>query len=759
MEVRLAGAALGGGALLLIGWRLRRKRRGYALALQGGGAGIIYLTTYAALQLYQLIPTPLAFGLFTGLSLLAGLLALANDARILAFLAGLGAFLAPVLAGGEAGNHVILFSYMGVVNLGLLALAWSRSWRSLTLMGFLFTFGIGTAWGAENYRPELFASVEPFLLFFFLLYVATPILFAARQPRGPAAVLVDEVLLFGAPVAAFSLQALLVAEFERGLGWSALGFGLFYALLTGAMAWRSRAHLRSLTESFAFLAVVFLTITPPAFWDARTTSAIWAVEGAGLVWMGVRQRRLWSRLTGLLVLAGANLAFGLDLLLDLQVQRPVLNAFFAGEILLSGTALFAAYQMHRGRERLARLEQLAIPLVGGWGLLVWYLAGWREIDQFAGQLTYPQALALTFTGLSVVGWQWLADRLSWPLPGWPGRFWLPALFLALAAWADIADSPLSEGGWFAWPVALIGLYWLIRRRERAGVSWVRLEHSGGLALIALLLAWETSWRLEQQGWGDGWRLAAQLTAPALLILLVSQLGRRLPWPVGPNLPTYLSWGLTPVALGALGWSSISTLLAPGNPDPLGYIPLLNPLDLALMLLFLAFFVWLRRLQEHFPEAESRVRLGRWILGIWAWAMTNGAVARAVHHLAGVAFDPLALYRSDLYQTALSIFWGLLALALMFTATRRRVRSVWMAGGLLLAMTVLKLFLVDLANVSTGWRIVSFIGVGILILIVGYLAPAPPEEPEEDQEPPTQGPSTFREEAQAPAPSQGQEQAP
>ncbi len=63
IEVRLAGVALGGVALLVLGWRLRGRRAGYAMALQGGGVGVLYLTVFAALRLYQLLSPLAAFAL------------------------------------------------------------------------------------------------------------------------------------------------------------------------------------------------------------------------------------------------------------------------------------------------------------------------------------------------------------------------------------------------------------------------------------------------------------------------------------------------------------------------------------------------------------------------------------------------------------------------------------------------------------------------------------------------------------------------
>lgn len=105
LELRLTGAALGGSVLLAVGWRLREKRPVYAQVIQGGGIGILYLTTFAAMRLYHLIPTMGGFGFLVMVCALAGILAILQDAPPLAVLGSAGGFLAPELAAIGAGSQ------------------------------------------------------------------------------------------------------------------------------------------------------------------------------------------------------------------------------------------------------------------------------------------------------------------------------------------------------------------------------------------------------------------------------------------------------------------------------------------------------------------------------------------------------------------------------------------------------------------------------------------------------------------------------
>ncbi|HVJ23745.1 MAG TPA: DUF2339 domain-containing protein, partial [Burkholderiales bacterium] len=112
------------------------------------------------------------------------------------------------------------------------------------------------------------------------------------------------------------------------------------------------------------------------------------------------------------------------------------------------------------------------------------------------------------------------------------------------------------------------------------------------------------------------------------------------------------------------------------------------------------------------------------VGLFVWI--NGSLLRTLHHWAGLPFALEPMWSSQLVQAAFSILWTVLALGAMIVATRRALRPVWIVGAVLMGVVVAKLFLIDLSSVGTIERIVSFIAVGLLMLLVGYLSPVPPK---------------------------------
>ncbi|MCW8917361.1 MAG: DUF2339 domain-containing protein [Gammaproteobacteria bacterium] len=732
IEWRLSGAALGALALIGAGWRLRERRTSYALLIQGGGIGLFYLTVYAAAKLYHLLPLGLAFGLMLALVALSALLALLQDARSLAAFGISGGFLAPVLTSTGEGSHVMLFSYYALLNGGILGIAWFKAWRELNLLGFLFTFIIGTAWGWQYYRPEHFATTEPFLILFFLFYVAIAVLFALRQPLQLKGY-VDGSLVFGVPIVGFSLQYGLVREMEYGLAFSALLLGFFYVGLALAL-WRRRIEgIRLLTESFLALGVAFATMAIPLALDGRWTSAAWAMEGAALLWVGVQQQRLLPRLSGLLLQLGAGFSF-LTTFDSSGGSWPILNGFYLGTLLLSLAGLFSSFQLQRHDESLRWFERKLHYLALTWGLAWWLLGGLQEIARHLSLLN-EYAAALLLMAASAATLLGLYQRLAWQALRYPLLGLLPAaLLLALNA---IDQPPLGHplAGWSLLPWLLLfavqyRLLWRLRAVYSPGL--LRFGHSATLWLLLFLPSWELPWQVRH--WlpeGEVWHYCAWVVVPLLAMALLLWRGPRLAWPVRRYLTTYLGSALIPVALAMLAWFGL-VFVSAADPEPLPYLPLLNPLELTQLLILLLLTSWLllhrRRSSRILGEVDPRVFYA--LLGAAAFMLLNEVIAHTIHHWYGVPYRLTALHQSWLFQATLSVVWGVTALIITVSATRLGLRTLWLVGAALLGLVVVKLFFVDLAGSGTIARIVSFIAVGVLMLLTGYFSPMPPRREEE-----------------------------
>src|SRR5580704_18508120 len=399
IEVRLTGVALASIALIIFGWRLRKTRGGYALALQGGGVGILYLIVFAALRLYSILPATIAFPALVVIAVLSAALAVLQNSMAFALLGLSGGFLAPVLASTGEGSHVVLFSYYAVLNSGIVAIAWFKAWRPLNVAGFVFTFAIGTAWGVLKYRAEDFATTEPFLILFFLFYLGIAILFTLRQPTKTIGY-IDGTLIFGTPIVAFSLQSAMLHDRLMSLAYSAIVLSALYLSIAYLLKRRQGDSHKLLFESFMALSVAFLTLAVPLALDARWNAATWALEGAALIWVGCRQNRLLPRLFGaLLNFAAACVALSTSKWSNDHLGLPLGDYF--GILVQSAAAVFSACTLQSKRQHLKELEPLVRDALYWGGLALLILASVSELRRYVPEYEMAATLLLvTFTTLA-----------------------------------------------------------------------------------------------------------------------------------------------------------------------------------------------------------------------------------------------------------------------------------------------------------------------------------------------------------------------
>jgi uncharacterized membrane protein len=243
-----------------------------------------------------------------------------------------------------------------------------------------------------------------------------------------------------------------------------------------------------------------------------------------------------------------------------------------------------------------------------------------------------------------------------------------------------------------------------------------------LWLVAIAVVWSLGDILDEVVAGDAWMQSGVLIVFATLLAAVSAFVKKGIWPFETWQRSYLWIGGSGVVVVMLLWAVVITFATGGDVAPLPYLPIINPLDIAMLIaMFTAFRWWRANAGEDIDWWPNILKS----LAVVVFMLVNGVLLRAVHHVAGVPWRESALFSSDEVQASLSLFWAVLGLALAFTATKKQMRTLWLVGAGLLGVVVVKLFLVDMANTGTVARIVSFIGAGLLLLAVGYFSPLPP----------------------------------
>ena len=728
LELRMA--LLGAGALVLlgIGWRLRDQRPVYAQTLQGGGVAGFYLTVFAATRLYHLLPLPMALALMVAVALAAAVLAVAQNALALAVIGTSGGFLAPILLSTGGGSLAALFTYYTILNLGVFTVAWFRAWRILNLVGFVFTFGIAGLFRATAYTPAEQLTMDGFLWLFFLLYVGVSVLFSLRQ-KPDLKGYISASLVFGLPLAVFSLHTSVTAHHGLALAWSALGLAVFYLALATALYRSGRDNLRLLAEAFAAQGAIFATLAVPLAFDPHTTASAWAIEGAGMIWLGVRQQRRLPRAFGALLQLGAGLAF-MAHGSAAAPSHPVLNGLYFGTVAIALAGLASGWWLWRNREQRAAYESGLDFAALLWGCAWWLIGGLHEVARAVPEQGLGGCTA--FAAVSAALFCWCGGRLRWPALRWAGVVLLPLTAVAATGSAVTLAHPLAQAGWLGWlPLFLLG-WWMMRQLEHVEeplpADLLPGLHAGAALLLVLLAAWESAWQVDQQI-GGVWPILPVGVVPALALVLFGRRKLAPAWPLARHETAYRVYAGLPLSLFCSLWILLASIGSEGDPGELPYLPLLNPLDVTVLLLFAAQALhWFGLPPERraaLTPSDPVILPGAVAALVFIWL--NSSLIRGLHYLAGTPLDAAGVLHSVTVQASLSVFWGLAAFGAMTFATRRNQRAVWLAGAVLMCVLLAKLFLVDTAGRGTLARIASFLIVGALLLITGYLSPLPPRK--------------------------------
>jgi uncharacterized membrane protein len=516
---------------------------------------------------------------------------------------------------------------------------------------------------------------------------------------------------------------------RRMLALSALALGGLYLAAAWWMHRRARASQALLVEAFVALAVVFATLAVPLALTEAWTATTWALEGAALVWIGCRQDRALARGFG----AVMQLAAGVTIWARLGSADGsfVLPAGMYLSALVTGLAsVFAALALDRMRTRLRAHEHWMLVALFSWGVIWWSIGGLGELQRRVAPTLIPAA-ELVYLTLTALLCSELHQRCRLAIARVPALLLLPVMLLYALDIAVAGHHPFSHGGWYAWPLAFAGFYVVAWRHEGPPAGTLaRTLHALSAWLLAPLLSWELAWQVQQLLNGTGaavtWITVFWALTPATLLLLLPTLTTSVSWPFARHRDTYLLIVGSGFAAYLGFWSIAANVLMRGECDPMPYLPLLNPLDCAQAWLLYALIRHFQLLRRAYPTQVLVVqrRIGM-SLAVIAFVALNGALLRTLHYWAGVPFSLSAMLSSSLVQAALSIFWASLSLISMLTATRRGIRTVWLAGAGLLGVVVVKLFVVDLSGIGTIERIVSFVGVGLLMLVLGYFSPLPP----------------------------------
>lgn len=342
---------IAGGVLIGIGHRIRNSYRSFSSVLMGGGLTVFYFTIAFAFHEYQLIGQKPAFGIMVLITFFAVSLSLYYDRLELAILATIGGFITPFLVRGEQDNYVALFTYLCILNSGLMVLAWFKRWPWINTIALFFTTMIFGGWLIDKlWINELvtfpYKNAMLFGTLFYLQFVAMNIVNNIRQQKTFTSF---DFLVVLSINFLFYLAGMFMLSYWNDGNYK----GLFTALLglfslTLALGLRQKKAIDPNFLSLLIgLALTFISLIAPVQFKGNHVTLFWAAETVILFWLFQKTRAIQLKIASLVIAALMLVSFGVtcfQVYSDDRLIPVLLNKGFSTTIAVA-VSLFIYYRL------------------------------------------------------------------------------------------------------------------------------------------------------------------------------------------------------------------------------------------------------------------------------------------------------------------------------------------------------------------------------------------------------------------------------
>lgn len=273
--------------LLFFGIRLKQKYENYSAVLVSGAIAVMYLITFAAYEFYSIIPQALAFALMVVFTSFAVVAATQYNKQVIAHIGLVGAYAVPFLLSDGSSRVGVLFTYMAIINAGILVIAFKKYWKLLSYSSFFFTVLIFTTWLIADYSMSAhFGLSLVFLLVFYVTFYTT--FLAYKLVHNEKFHIPDILLLLTNSFIFFGLGYFILSGHPTGkhlLGLFSLSNAVIHFVIS-LIIYKKQLADKNLFFLVSGLALIFLTITIPVQLDGNWVTILWVFQASLLYWIG-----------------------------------------------------------------------------------------------------------------------------------------------------------------------------------------------------------------------------------------------------------------------------------------------------------------------------------------------------------------------------------------------------------------------------------------------------------------------------------------
>lgn len=297
--LRVAMGYLFGLVLLGVGFGLKKKYSNFSAVLVSGAMAIMYFMTYAGFSFYTLFSQPVAFGLMLVFTVATVFLAIKYNLQLIAHIGLVGAYAVPFLLSTGSGKIEILFTYMTIINAGILTLAIVKYWKPLYYVSFALSWLIILLWFDASYDASKYATMTMIFssVFFATFYLIALVYKLIRKEKFDAG---DVIIILSNSFIFYGIMYSVLSGTPRGENILGL-FTLFNAFIHAVVSftiYKQKLADRNLFYLIVGLVLSFVTLAIPVQLDGYRVTVLWASEAVVLFWIGrTRQTRFYEKLS------------------------------------------------------------------------------------------------------------------------------------------------------------------------------------------------------------------------------------------------------------------------------------------------------------------------------------------------------------------------------------------------------------------------------------------------------------------------------
>lgn len=325
---------LAGGVLLFFAHRIRESYRAFSSVLMGGAITVFYFTSWFAYHEYKLIEQVPTFIIMVGITAMAVSFSLLFNRKELAVLSLIGGFATPFLASSGSGNYVVLFSYLLILNVGMLIIAEFRKWNVLNVLSLIATWGIFALWVFGDYSQILIHPIGSAMMFasaFFLVFFAMNMRYHLKHDEAPDPLRLGLILSNTGAFYGLGVSVLAFADIKLQGLFTAL-IGLFFLTSLYVFQRKNAVH-KNIFYLLIGLVLTFISLVAPVQLDGNHITLFWAAEAVLIFWMAHKSGLRILLRSGLMVVGLLIVSWMMDIA-DVYTSygipdlRPIVNKGF-----------------------------------------------------------------------------------------------------------------------------------------------------------------------------------------------------------------------------------------------------------------------------------------------------------------------------------------------------------------------------------------------------------------------------------------------